>query len=78
MPKVWINDDAEWYPVHTLTGRYDGDEAVEVPDATLQDWKLVFAEFDRVQLEMRSAIKAAKALTIVSGQTIEAGRTEGL
>lgn len=53
--KIRIVSD-EWYPVYFMSCY--GDE-VEVEDAKVEEWKRVFAEFERVQNEMEAAAKGA-------------------
>jgi len=60
--KVWIKQ-AEWYPVYKIDADADDDwsaKQVEVENSKIVEWKLVFAEFERVQNEMRDCVEAAE------------------
>jgi hypothetical protein len=50
--KVKINSD-EWYPMYFISDEYG--EEVEAKNAKVAEWKRVFAEFLRVQDEMKAA-----------------------
>jgi hypothetical protein len=46
----------EWYPVWKFDddGVYPDSVTVDVPDSTVDRWKRIHDEFDKVQAEMRS------------------------
>jgi hypothetical protein len=60
--RVWIGEE-EWWPVYEI--ELDGENSIfystEVPDADVERWQRVFAEFAGVQKELKSAAERADA-----------------
>ena len=55
-------DAGEWYPVYSFydnTEEWWGD-VVDVDPQTLYEWSEVFESFERVQIELREALRKAR------------------
>jgi hypothetical protein len=55
---VKIDCDEKYPNYYLYDGKYRTNLQIEVPDATVAEWKRVAAEYDRIQEEMEAAVEA--------------------